>query len=239
MGPEINSYNSGMYFISILYHTILDALFPISGIETEVLSLSPRKALDVLSPAPDYSGLAFDLPGTHSIFAYKDERVSRLIWLIKEKRSVKAVEIAGYALWRSVALAPKYPGKSFPSPGVLVPIPITTRRRRQRGYNQCELLIDEIMRLQSEAHTNVFISEYNLLTRTDRGAEQKTKNRAGRVAGSHDIFAVNMNVATMYDRTTPIIIIDDVITTGSTMYAAINTLKKVGFTDVRGLSVGH
>ena len=37
----------------------------------------------------------------------------------------------------------------------------------------------------------------------------------------------------------PLIIIDDVITTGSTMFEAMETLKKAGFDDVHGLSLAH
>ncbi len=263
-------YTGRMSFISILYNVLLDALFPISDTEKDLLSMNPVDALRTLPPAPDYSGLAFDLPGTRSVFAYKDARVSRLIWLIKEKSSREAVEIAGYALWSMLremgvsgqeavphrrasgpagpalcspleqALeAPQCRFGTLPAQTLLLPMPITTRRRHQRGYNQCELLTNEIDRLRSRADQSLFTCENNLLTRVDRNSEQKKKNRAERVRTSHDLFDVNEEVASRFDRNTPIVVIDDVITTGGTMYQAIETLKKADFKNVRGMSVAH
>lgn len=227
-----------MSFISTLYTTLLDALFPISGVEKDLLSMSPTDALRILSPAPDYSGLAFDLPHARSVFAYKDERVSRLIWLIKEKRSVPAVKIAGYALFSELEdVAASLPPHE--SPILIIPTPISPRRRRDRGYNQCELLTDEIERLQEQAGQSLCVCEKSLLIRVDRTSEQKKKNRAERVESSHDLFDVNEETASRYDRNTCIIVIDDVITTGGTMYQALETLKKAGFANVRGMSVAH
>ena len=91
-----------MNIIRSLYNLILDALFPLSSTERELFSYTPVQALSLLPPAPDYSGLAVPLPQTHSIFAYKDPRVTALIWNIKYKKSKQAVAIAGYALMHTL-----------------------------------------------------------------------------------------------------------------------------------------
>ncbi len=254
-----------MPVFSIIYKTFIDALFPLSGAERELFLLPPKQAYEALPPMQGYQGLAVPLLNTDSIFAYKDERVAKLIWNIKYKKSSHAVQIGGYALWREL---PKCPKNSLSAPAaptlepiinIIIPMPITNRRRKERGYNQCELLTDEIERLDTNRQ---FIIEKNLLVRTHHLDRQTLKGRKDRVESSQGIFGVNeeiveqLKIMTLKNseninnnqqlindevlfKTTPIIIIDDVITTGSTMYEAIETLKKVGFENVCGLSLAH
>ncbi len=262
-------YNACMIFISTLYKTILDALFPLSWAEYEMLSLSPEDALGKLPPAPDYSGLAVDMPNAQSVFAYKDERVAKMIWHIKYKKSAHAVQIGGYALWKrlvttaagvrravlrdtpstsaevaagspSPSLSPKRPENSLPPPAaVVIPMPITNRRRKERGYNQCELLTDEMERLEQTNDYSRFTVRKDILFRTHHATRQTLKGRHERVESAKGIFGVRRNVITPELLRAKIIVIDDVITTGSTMYEAIETLGAAGFSDVGAISLAH
>ncbi len=69
------------------------------------------------------------------------------------------------------------------------------------------------------------------------------KNRKDRLENTAHIFSVNDKILEKYSHNgitnTTIIVIDDVITTGSTMNEAIKTLKEVGFKKVIGLSIAH
>ncbi|MEN9913195.1 MAG: hypothetical protein RLY66_603 [Candidatus Parcubacteria bacterium] len=227
-----------MTIFTNLYRTILDALFPLSPVEQALLSLSPEEALRALPPAPDYSGLIVDLPYAHSVFAYKDDRVSRLIWNIKYKKSTHAVNIGGYALFSELEdIISALPQEILLV--LVVPIPITTSRRRERGYNQCELLIDEIDRLQQQLGTSTLVFEKDLLLRIGNTSEQKLKNRKERAEGAHDIFSVNTEKVSLYNKNMHIIVLDDVITTGSTLHEALETLKKAGFVNIQALSLAH
>ncbi|MEK7641884.1 MAG: phosphoribosyltransferase family protein [Patescibacteria group bacterium] len=225
---------------------ILDALFPLSPAEQELLSYSPKDAYLSLPPAPDFSGLALPLPGARSVFAYQDERVSKLVWSIKYKKSPWAIQLGGYALLRMIlqehqsATTPENLKKTL-----IVPVPITPRRRRERGYNQCELLIDEVERLAKIESSGSFIFEKNLLIRTQHAARQTLKGRADRLESARGIFSIDhevlerLNYQDIAARKAPVLIIDDVITTGSTVHEAIKTLKGVGFENVRALSLAH
>ncbi len=217
-----------MYIISIFYKIIIDALFPVSKAEQELFLLQPEQVFDKLPPAPAFTGLAIpvkDAKNMKSIFAYKDERVTKLVWNIKYKKSAHAVRIGGYALWWRLRRA---------TPALIIPIPITNRRRKERGFNQCELLVDEIERLDVSKQFKI---EKNLLTRVHHSSRQTLKSRPSRVEGAKGIFTVLSRVD--LDRSITIIIIDDVITTGSTINEAIETMKKVGFENVYGLSLAH
>lgn len=226
-----------MYIISTLYKIFLDALFPLSDAEQELFLLQPEQAYEKLPSAPGYEGLAVPLLNTRSVFAYKDERVAKLVWNIKYKKSALAVQIGGYALWQKL--------KAMGAEHVLVatliiPMPITEKRRRERGYNQCELLVDEIGRLDKN---DQFIIKKDLLIRVHHASRQTLKGREARVESSQGIFGISKEIyrdgSIESLKTLPLIVIDDVVTTGSTMYEAIETLKKAGFQDVRGLALAH
>ncbi len=253
--------------ISALYKTILDALFPISAAEDEMLSLSPQDALQKLPVAPGYEGLVVDLPNATSLFAYKDERVAKLVWSIKYKKSAHAVRIGGYVLWHTLVTttgdgnrfsgrfgpsegegepAASPPGDdgvssktSLPEPVVVMPMPITERRRRERGYNQCELIVDEMERLEQINKSSRFVVRKDILFRVHHAARQTLKDRDERIEGAKGIFAVNEYVISPELLHSHIIVIDDVITTGSTMFEALETMKKAGFEDVQALSIAH
>jgi len=226
--------------------TILEALFPLSGPEKELALLTPIKALNVLPASPPVP-----ISDASAIFAYKDPRVQKLIWHIKYKRSKHAVEIAGYALYKWLKEVAVNDSGNYSY--LIIPMPITPRRQRERGYNQCELILEEIQRLNDESPTNRFTSFSDLLIRTNHFARQTLKNRSERLESVKDIFSVNEQVAKLFKptlidnsqgdnisaRNKKIIVIDDVITTGSTMKEALNTLRSAGFQNVYGLSVAH
>lgn len=214
-----------------IFETVIEALFPISQIERDVLAIVPEDAHNVLPKSP-----STPLADTSALFAYKDERVSKLIWLIKYKKSKKAVSIGGFAMFEY--LKNRYENDR----PLIISMPITSRRRKERGYNQCELIADEMQRLDI---TKKFDYAKNILLRSHHTSRQTLKNREERLEGAKGIFNVDVDtLSTMYSRDSDIlnrniIVIDDVITTGSTMKEAMETLRSVGFKNVRGVSLAH
>lgn len=255
-----------MKIISFLFKIVLAALFPLSIVEEEVLSMAPEEALKKLQPAPGYEGLAVELSNACSIFAYKDEHVEKLVWNIKYKKSLQAMKIGGYALWQALLTTTGYergvvrdarrtlvsarysrlpsqpakcPENSFSSPCVVIPMPITNKRRQERGYNQCELLLNEIERLEKTSGNERFIFKKDLLVRTHHSSRQTLKGRRERVESAKGIFSVNEETVTDDLKNMPIILIDDVITTGSTMKEALETLKSAGLKNTAAISLAH
>ena len=245
------------FFISLLVRlrsTILEALFPIPEAEREVLSMGADRAWKLLPRAK-----SFPIREACSIFAYKDERVWRLIWAVKYKKSARAAEIAGYALWRILRVYSEAT-RSFNGQIIVVPMPITRKRRRERGYNQCELIVDALEKLvakENECAGRIIIVR-DLLLRTRHKSRQTMKDRTERLESARDIFAVNKEAAkrtferlgkfssagqespaNINKRQHLVIVIDDVVTTGSTIRDAIMTLRAAGFANSWGLSVAH
>lgn len=239
-GPSFEAHTYGMTIFKTVYATFIEALFPISPAEQEALSLdgaTAYKALPRAAPAP--------MPLGCSLFSYKDERVRHLIWAIKYKKSLKAAEIAGKSLARVLFMY-----SQVATPLILVPMPITKRRRRERGFNQCELIVDSIQKAVAERFPtdskSIIVSD--LLIRKLHTSRQTLKDREERLESATDIFAVNETEAAHLHRFRNgpekdppylILVIDDVITTGSTIKDAIITLRTAGFEKAFGMSVAH
>ena len=112
-----------------------------------------------------------------------------------------------------------------PVPGdVLTAVPMHSRRRRERGYNQAELLAVRVARVGNLSY------DAGLLTRTRQVEPQagidSADQRAVNVAGSVAVSPGNdLNGAA-------IILVDDVATTGSTLESCATALKQAGAASV-------
>ncbi len=244
-----------MKIFRLLYSIFIEAVFPLSPAEKELFSYTPAKAYEILPKAPLTPKLTDDtgIGGFHStigVFAYKDPRVYRLVWNIKYKKSESAVKIAGYALRKVISATLFSYEISNVLPIVILPMPVTKRRRNERGYNQCELITKEISRYVGTEVRILF--ENNLLERVHHTSHQKNKDRRGRLELEKGIFKVNMkeleqlqekmtkNINSGYlIRDIPFIIIDDVITTGATIKEAMETMKNAGLRNVRAVALAH
>lgn len=117
-----------------------------------------------------------------------------------------------------------------PLPGAIVaPVPMHTRRLRERGYNQAELLARRVAR-----HCNLQYEE-RLLFRTRQVQPQAgVRNAVERAVNVADSIAVS---ADSEIAGAGIILVDDVATTGSTLETCAAALKQAGATPVWGLTL--
>lgn len=226
-----------MKFFWQIIQTIFEALFPYDSADKKLFSLTKEEAYQTLPKAPP---TPFDF--IRSIFAYKHAVVKRLIWNIKYKKSAQAVEIGAYALYEYIISNFHIASHSV----ILIPIPISQRRRNERGYNQCELLLDKIAELDTNKQ---LLFSKQLMHRKIHRDRQTLKNRSERLVDAKMIFELNdtelakvrssSNADFVQNKKIRVIVIDDVVTTGSTLKEAIELLRKAGFKDVSGLSLSH
>ena len=109
------------------------------------------------------------------------------------------------------ALLTKYL-KTLPSaPTVLIPIPLSARREKERGYNQ---VIRVVSYLPQEANYH----HSPLLKRTTHTKPQTTLHRTERLKNMEHVFS--LDTTQPLPEHTRYIIIDDVLTTGATMQSA-------------------
>jgi ComF family protein len=101
-------------------------------------------------------------------------------------------------------------------PTILVPIPLSPKRLKSRGYNQ-------VLRvLEKTQNKNVEIIE-DLLIRSKETRPQTSLNRDGRFKNMEEAFIYMSTERKLTGYR--IVIIDDVVTTGATMHVAQSTLR--------------
>jgi ComF family protein len=100
----------------------------------------------------------------------------------------------------------------------IIPVPLHRRKLKERGYNQVTAF--------GEALSSSLNLEYNnaLLVRNIYSKTQSKKNLLGRTEGIETIFDVSF---TEKDHNKHFLLIDDVITTGSTLEACSRALLKI------------
>jgi ComF family protein len=103
-----------------------------------------------------------------------------------------------------------------PLPDVVVPVPLSDRRQRERGFNQTHLLAAHLA-----LHLNLPLDDTNLV-RTKHTEEQAGKTRAERLQSLRGAFAV-CAPQRLDGRT--VLLVDDVMTTGSTANACARVLR--------------
>lgn len=118
----------------------------------------------------------------------------------------------------------------FLRPGaILLPVPLHRRRRRRRGFNQSQLLVDELRRAWPAADAR------GRLVRTRDTRSQVGLDRAQRRRNVEGAFC--WRGPDLDGR--PVLLVDDVITTCATIEACARALREAGAGDVRGLSVAR
>lgn len=113
--------------------------------------------------------------------------------------------------------------------GVLVPVPMSAERLRQRGFNQAEWLARGMQRrrpdLQKASHW---------LSRPRHTPRQVGQGREDRWASMRDAFAAPRDVHGQR-----ILLVDDVLTTGATLSWAADALRRAGAREVRAVVAGR
>ena len=112
---------------------------------------------------------------------------------------------------------------------VIVPVPLHRRRLRTRGYNQSALLARVLSKLTGVPQAN------NLLTRfKDAPPQVEAATRSQRRTNVDGSFHAAADIGGL-----KVLLIDDVVTTGSTMSACAAALKAAGAASVWGLALAR
>lgn len=107
----------------------------------------------------------------------------------------------------------------------LVPIPLHKRRQRMRGFNQSELIAQNIARIER-------LPVINLLLRNRHTDSQMTLAREDRLKNVVDAFGMNPDFKNIPKN---VILIDDVATTLATLHECASVLKSHGVSTVWGI----
>lgn len=167
------------------------------------------------SPKYDYS---------HSLFRYEDDIIN-LVHQLKFGEKISYARSIGEMLLVAFenAIVDKY-GK----PDCIIPVPLHNKRLRQRGYNQST----EITRVMAKKTGmpiayDAVVRRRVTLTQTGLKAKERQKN----IRGAFSVLDV--------ENYRHVLIIDDVVTTGSTVNELSKELKRSGVERVGVLSIAR
>lgn len=151
-------------------------------------------------------------------FYTRDSRIRKLIHQLK----YKGVKEIGIELGRIYALSLKSSG-FLDGIDLLIPVPLHKSKKRKRGFNQSELIctgISDVTGLPTDILS---------LVRMNVSKTQTKKSRYDRWTNVEGIFQVTDELKL---KNKHILIVDDVITTGSTIEACVNEILKIEDTRV-------
>lgn len=202
--------------------------------------LPPRKDFDIVKSLDEQS--INNLPKAspvekndwiHPLFQYKNNKVRAVVWELKYKNNTLPLETIGKLLFDEIlALISDITLFNSDAQFVLIPIPITDIKRSGRGYNQSEYIGRAILE-NDLGHILLYAPQW--LSKTRETMEQnKSQTKEERVANMIGCFEANPQVEGKY-----IILIDDVVTTGSTLSEARKELTAKGAVQVFAFTIAH
>jgi predicted amidophosphoribosyltransferase len=191
---------------------LLDFLFPPRESERIVRGLSKDALVSRISPEL----VTETRPGTVALLPFRDERVRAAIHETKYYANTRAAHLLGVALREYLIELADDTYEQV----VIIPLPLSGARQRERGFNQCERVAREALR---DGRTSLSL-DTSLLIRTRDSEHQARLTKSARRANVADAFATTRpcNPRVTY------LVFDDVITTGATLSAALAALRKAG-----------
>ncbi len=151
-------------------------------------------------------------------FYTRDSRIRKLIHQLK----YKGVKEIGIELGRIYALSLKSSG-FLEGIDLLIPVPLHKSKKRKRGFNQSELICTGMSEVTGLTTDTVSLVRMNV------SKTQTKKSRYDRWTNVEGIFQVTDELKLQGRH---ILIVDDVITTGSTIEACVNEILKIEDTRV-------
>lgn len=114
----------------------------------------------------------------------------------------------------------------------LVAIPLHKSRERKRGYNQSELLANELSKLLLIPKIS------NVLVRIKKTTPQFKLSKEERRVNLKDAFGINLKLKDTI-KGKNILLVDDITTTGATLKECAKILKRSGVGKVLGITLAH
>ena len=144
------------------------------------------------------------------LFFTKDSLVQTLMTQLKYHHNKKVGILFGQLMGKAIEVEER-----FKQVDIIVPIPISASKMNSRGYNQSEMIA---IGMQQVWHRPIF---GDVLIKKSWSNSQTKKNIKARLQQVPDLFLLQKPTSIEGKH---ILLVDDVLTTGATLEAAIETL---------------
>lgn len=216
-----------MWFLN----TILDIVFPASCVSCKTLGEDFCTQCLANAPTTDRETESWIFP----LFDYRHPPIKKAIWLLKYKGKRRLARVFAEALYPHMLeeLSDIVLFENFHN-ALLIPIPLSKKRHRERGFNQTELIARELVLLDKGTNFNLVTT---VLTKPKETVHQAhVKERKDRVRNLLGTFSVQKRDQVAGRN---IILIDDVTTTGATLKEARSVLRANGAKKIIAFTVAH
>ena len=220
-----------MRFLNTIKNSLLDIVFPSHCLVCGVKGADLCEKCLMESPPAERECAKWIFP----LYDYRHPPVKRAVWLLKYKGKKGLANIFAEAMYGRILeeLADLSILENFREP-ILIPIPLSPGRYRERGFNQAELICKNLIRLDNKEN---FKLASDILAKPNNTEHQAhIENRAKRLKNIVGSFSVK-NAEAVKNKN--IILIDDVITTGATLSEAKKILKQHGAKKVIAFTIAH
>lgn len=110
----------------------------------------------------------------------------------------------------------------------IIPVPMHPRKKRQRGYNQSELIARQLGEyLNKEVRTDILKKTVYTHPQSRLKKKDRINNLEGAFSVSQDVFVEGKSV----------LLVDDVLTTGTTLKTCAEILKEKGVSIIYGIVI--
>lgn len=148
-----------------------------------------------------------------ALMPFSDDNGSRqLIHNLKYRNNRSTAVQIGQAIGSRVASSARFEKIDW-----VVPVPLHPDRQKQRGYNQAELVANEVAKVLGAK-----VSPDNLV-RTRNNRTQTHRHRLERIQGVQNLF--ELTDTSLFENQS-VLLVDDVFTTGSTIIECCKALDK-------------
>ena len=176
--------------------------------------------------------LDLDISQTHNCSTYLDrvyslgvfdENFQALVHNFKYKNKISLGRILGQRLAEELK---KY---NIPDYAYIIPVPLHPARKRERGFNQSEIVAESLgAELNLKIEKNILSRIKNTRDQTKLSIEERRQNVAG-------AFQVQDKQKILQGQ--KIILVDDVITTGATLNECARVLKQAGAKEILAVTI--
>ena len=122
-----------------------------------------------------------------------------------------------YKMFAKIILSDKKTCNFIKKYDVIIPVPISKKRKKKRGYNQSELVANELaQKLNQDIWTDIIIKKKD-------NKPQSELNKLERIKNVEDIYDINKPIEVKNKK---VLLLDDIYTTGSTVNEIARKLKQ-------------
>lgn len=122
-----------------------------------------------------------------------------------------------YKMFAKIILSDKKTCNFIKRYDVIIPVPISKKREKKRGYNQSELVANELaQKLNQDIWTDIIIKKKD-------NKPQSELNKLERIKNVEDIYEINKPIEVKNKK---VLLLDDIYTTGSTVNEIARKLKQ-------------